>query len=102
VKQGGAMELVATGNVAANFLVMSNELSTPKILHCPADLDHVCATNFTTGFGNKNISYFVGLDAADEYPQRMLSGDDDFATNGVTVKPGLLHLWTNAPVTWTD
>ena len=37
VTNGGAMELVATGNVAACFQVMSNELSTPKILLCPED-----------------------------------------------------------------
>src|ERR1700722_10323271 len=34
---GGAMEQASLGNVAAVFEVMSNELSTPKILVCPAD-----------------------------------------------------------------
>src|SRR5271154_5887843 len=37
---GGAMEQAATGNVAAVFQVMSNELSTPRILVCPEDTDH--------------------------------------------------------------
>src|SRR6202012_312869 len=37
VTNGGAKELIATGNVAAVFLAMSNELSTTKILCCPAD-----------------------------------------------------------------
>src|ERR1700685_4223602 len=32
VTNGGAMELIATGNVAGCFQVMSNELSTPRIL----------------------------------------------------------------------
>jgi hypothetical protein len=47
-KYGGVMELAATGNVAAVFQVMSNELSTPKVLFCPADIDHQFAPNFTS------------------------------------------------------
>ena len=99
---GGTMELNADGrNAWLNFLVLSNELSTPKILWCPADKDHVLATNLFTGLSAKNISYFVNLDANDAYPQRFLSGDDNFAVGGVPVIPGLLELSTNAPITWT-
>jgi competence protein ComGC len=102
VTNGGAMELVATGNVAACFLVMSNELTTPKILLCGQDKHRVWATNFATGFDNSYISYFVGLDANERKPQMFLSGDDNFAINGMEVKSGLLQLSTNAPVTWTS
>ena len=102
VTNGGAMELVATGNVAACFLVMSNELTTPKILLCGQDKHRVWATNFATGFDNSYISYFVGLDANESKPQMFLSGDDNFAINGMEVKSGLLQLSTNAPVTWTS
>jgi competence protein ComGC len=101
VTNGGAMELVATGNVAACFRVMSNELSTPKILVCPQDTRRVWATNFSTGFDNSHISYFVGLDAAETNWQMVLSGDDNFAISGVSVKSGLLELSSNAPITWT-
>jgi hypothetical protein len=102
VTNGGAMELVATGNVAACFQVMSNELSTPKILLCPEDTRRVWATNFSTGFGNSHISYFVGLDVTnDTNPQMFLSGDDNLAISGIPVKSGVLQLLTNAPVTWT-
>jgi prepilin-type processing-associated H-X9-DG protein len=102
VMNGGAMELVATGKVAACFQVMSNELSTPKILLCPADTDRIAATNFSTGFSGANISYFVNPDAAEIYPQMILDGDDNFAIGGVPVKSGLLQLSTNAPITWTS
>jgi prepilin-type processing-associated H-X9-DG protein len=98
---GGAMELIATGNVAGSFQVMSDELSTPFVLTCPSDTKHVATTHFGAGLDNSNISYFVGLDADDKYPQRILSGDDNFAIGGVPVKSGLLNLWTNAPVSWT-
>ena len=99
---GGARELVATGNVAACFRVMSNELSTPKILLCPEDTRRVWATNFSTGFDSSHISYFVGLDATETNPQMFLSGDDNFAIGGVPVKSGLLELSSNAPITWTS
>src|SRR3954452_15480918 len=38
VSNGGTMELVMQGNAFVHFQVMSNELSTPKILICPQDL----------------------------------------------------------------
>jgi hypothetical protein len=98
---GGAMELAAAGNVAAAFRVMSNELSNPKILHCAADTDRVYATNFTTDFSAKNISYFVGLDANEDSPQTILSGDDNFTVGGVPVKSGVVEIATNTPVAWT-
>jgi competence protein ComGC len=101
IVKGGAMKPSASGNVAAIFQVMSNELSTPKILICPADTNRVTATNFSSGVGNKNVSYFVGVDAADAYPQRILSGDDNLSVGGNQVKSGLLELLTNTPVSWT-
>ena len=99
---GGTMELSAEGkNSWLNFLVLSNELNTPKILRCPADESRVAATNFTTGFSARNISYFVGLDADTNHPQMFLSGDDNFAIGGVPVKSGLLEFSTNALIAWT-
>ena len=98
---GGAMESAVEGNVAPIFQVMSNELSTPRILLCPADADRFAAKNFTAGFDNSHVSYFVGLDASDDKPAMFLSGDDNFAVDGVPVKSGLLLLATNAPVSWT-
>jgi hypothetical protein len=100
VTNGGAMELIATGNVAACFRVMSNELSTPKLLICPADSHRKYATNFSA-LRNSNISYFVGFDAAEIQPQMLLSGDDNFALDGVPVKSGVVQIPTSAPVMWT-
>jgi prepilin-type N-terminal cleavage/methylation domain-containing protein/prepilin-type processing-associated H-X9-DG protein len=101
VTNGGAMEFIATGNVAACFQTMSNELSTPKVLICPEDKKHFYATNFSTGFNNGNISYFVSLDANETNPQMILSGDDNLTVNGVGVRSGILNLTTNFPVGWT-
>jgi len=100
VTNGGAMELVVTGNILVNFLVMSNELSTPKILHCPEDMEHF-GTNSFAGLTSSNISYFVNVDATEAYPQMLLSGDDNFEIRGVPIKSGLLELSTNTPISWT-
>jgi prepilin-type N-terminal cleavage/methylation domain-containing protein len=101
VTNGGAMELAVAGNVSAIFRVMSNELSTPKVLVCPQDTARYYANNFTTDFNNQKISYFVGLDAEDKYPQMIIAGDDNLAINGVRARSGILNLVTNASVGWT-
>jgi prepilin-type N-terminal cleavage/methylation domain-containing protein len=101
IKYGGAMELVATGSVALNFLVMSNELSTPKTLVCPADDSRIAATNFSSPLAG-HISYFVNLDATDSDPQMILSGDDNFEIGGVPVKSGLLEISSNTSIAWSD
>jgi prepilin-type processing-associated H-X9-DG protein len=99
---GGTMELMADGkNVWRNFLVMSNELSTPKILFCPADAGRIRATNFSSNLKDK-ISYFFGVDANPKDPQMLLSGDDNFAISGIPVKSGLLEISSNTPIAWTS
>jgi prepilin-type processing-associated H-X9-DG protein len=100
VTNGGAMESVETGDVVRCIFVMSNELSTPKILICPADTARTSATNFTDDLNSSHISYFVGVDADEAYPQRIMSGDDNFALGGVPVKSGLFTFATNAPLVW--
>ena len=99
VTNGGVMESIAMGNVVDCFRNLSNELSTTKILLCPADYHHTLATNFDT-LNNSNISYFIGLDASETYPQRLLSGDDNFVVNGSTVSSGLQSISTNTPILW--
>lgn len=98
---GGAMEFAATGDSDIIFQVMSNELSTPKVLFCPADTGHCPATNFSAGFSGKNISYFINLDANEANPQMVLFGDDNFELSGVPVNPGLLKVPVNTSITWS-
>jgi len=97
---GGAMELAATGNAVATYQILSNELKTPTILICPTDKTRSAATNFTTGFTARNITYFVGVDANTNYPRIFLSGDDNLVVNDVPVKSGLLELSTNKTADW--
>jgi len=91
------------------FGVMSNELSTPKILVCPSD-ERIAMTNFnisTTQTGgnnpsydlcNLNISYFLGIGGNEETPQMFLDGDRNMSggtMNGPT--PGTATWSSTAP-----
>jgi len=98
---GGTKELAATGDAVSTFQIMTNELSTPRVLWCWWDTSHKMAPYFSTGLTAKNISYFIGLDAGTNSPQAFLCGDDNFAISGVPVKSGLLKISTNTPITWT-
>jgi len=77
------------------FVVMSNELSTPKILLCPSDsglggsgpgpwgaaTTRTVTTNFSVMTINNNyLSYFVCGDAAEAYPQMIMTGDRNIGT----------------------
>jgi len=95
--QGGSSEYkVNAGQPAPNtfmhFAVMSNELSTPKVVVCPSDAGRNQATNWAhminnasaagaNKTGNKSISYVVGYDALDTFPQMLLSGDRNITNN---------------------
>ena len=97
--RGGTMEFNTGAGTFRHFQVMSNELSTPKILICPAD-DRTIATDFAR-FGNRNVSYFVGLEANDIYPQRFLDGDRNI-TGESDPENGILKLVPGQHVSWTQ
>jgi len=104
VTNGGAMELIATNNVAGFFQVMSNEITTTCLLMCPVAMLVTYPTNDYTGFGpdfcNKNISYFVGVEANESYPRRLMFGDDNFEINGTSIPSGVAQVFKNVPITW--
>jgi competence protein ComGC len=100
VTNGGTMELVASGVVYPHFEVMSNELSTPKILLCPHDEKRSCATNFAVGLRETNLSYFVNVDARDGDVSRILCGDRNI-TNRARPGSRLVSLTKADTVAWT-
>ena len=116
VTNGGVMELANEGSAYAVFMLMSNELNTPKILFCPQESNrqrvraNVFAHSIPRQRGDaevaftptNNVSYFVGLDANSGKPQEILGGDDHLQVVGKTPMPGLFLLPTNAPVMWRD
>jgi type II secretory pathway pseudopilin PulG len=100
VTNGGTKELMETTEAWRVFQVMSNEISTPKILFCPQDSTR---TNFARDFGEdlKNkISYFIGMVADDSDPQSLLSGDDNFLLKNLPVSNGNLNIFSNSAIDW--
>src|SRR6185436_18674170 len=56
-----------------DLLQMTNEMATPKILHCPADISRVEAANFAT-YTAANCSYdYLAPGASEVDPTRVLS-----------------------------
>ena len=76
---GGTLEWCARGtdgfdkNSWIHFQVLSNELSTPKILHCPADTAGQAALDFN-GLEPVNVSYWIhsGTNVSEINPQTVL------------------------------
>src|ERR1051325_2753417 len=97
---GGTMEWIGPAKVFPHFLVLSNELNTPKVLVCPADKPRVAAVSFQTNFTDAHISYFVGVDATPAFPQMFLDGDWNI-TNRLGFRSGLAAWATNEVVGWT-
>ncbi len=100
VTNGGTLESVSTGLVFPHFLVMSNELVWPKILHCPVDTERTNAVTFTSDFNDGKVSYFVAVDASGSAPQGVLGGDRNLTLNGVPAPRGLVPLSGRATVGW--
>ena len=71
--KGGTREYLDTSETFRHFQILSNELASPKVLSCPADV-RIPAQNFAA-LANTNVSYFVGLDAEETRPIMLLSGD---------------------------
>ena len=100
IAKGGTMEFVTGADTFRHFQVMSNELSTPKILACPSDTERTAAYNFAR-LKNQNVSYFVGLEARDEFPQRFLAGDRNLKGESEP-ENGILKLVPGQRVSWTQ
>jgi hypothetical protein len=98
-EKGGSLEAIGTGEVFRHYLTVSNELNSPKVLACSNDQDRRPTSSFLT-LSNRNLSYFIGLDAVETDPRLILSGDRNISTNG-RMAAGILTLRSNSPVRWT-
>lgn len=81
------------------YAFLTNEISTPKLLYCPADKERTPLESFTN-FNAKNISYFASLTADETRPQSFLAGDRNILVDGKPA-PRLLSLSTNALLSWS-
>lgn len=96
--QGGSAEFTGDpSQVFRHYQVMSNELSTPKIVICPSDVGRTEAQDFTwplttpprttgTNFSaNNRVSYSVGLEAQETFPSMLLATDRNITNNNPVV-----------------
>jgi len=100
VTNGGTMELVASGLVFPHFRVMSNELSTPKILVCPNDENRTYVTSFKSVLADTNLSYFVNVDAVEGNGSSLLCGDRNLK-NKAQVGSRFVCVSSTSVIGWT-
>ena len=112
---GGPSLPAASASISANpgtyasylyevFLTMSNELTTPKVLVCPADT-RTPSTMFSSSsvnangqipyVNNMNVSFFVGVDAIDTSPQMFLDGDHNMGAGTYQANTAATTQWAN-------
>ncbi len=115
ITTGGWSELLTNSKAGkylwTNYAILRKELGeSPAIVVCPAD-ERKPAKTFTNGFDNTHVSYFVGMDTSDVYPQAIAGGDRNLGpgtvpdpnygyspTNG---QGNNVVLFTNTPVSWS-
>jgi len=74
-EEGGTQELASQAHL--QFLALSNEIQTPKILVCPSDRKTRVADDWATYdlLTDLALSYFAGLCANEQNPSSLLVGD---------------------------
>jgi prepilin-type N-terminal cleavage/methylation domain-containing protein len=84
------------GTAVGIYRALSNELVTPKVLVCNSDggknRESDFLNNNTTSFGrqandNRGLSYFAGIDGAEDKPQTIISGDRNVTGVGIGADP---------------
>lgn len=107
VSAGGTAESAVAarkdaGEFALSYLhlqVLSNELTTPRLLVCPAD-DRQPAFGFST-MNNQNLSYFVALNADYPYPTSILAGDRNLTNDWAGTPAAVVRVGGNFALRWT-
>src|ERR1051325_6919746 len=110
---GGTAEYTNATQIGAQFQALSNELSTPKIVVCPSDAGKTEATNWVLSFTNNNtgtsagaskvqtLSYSLGWNAAETYPQSFLSSDRNMTNaHAVPKRDNAAMAASQAQVAW--
>ena len=101
ITNGGSLEFIGSNSPALHFQTLSNYLGGALgIWHCPADQSKQPLTN-KSALTDRNLSYFISLDATPALTNAILAGDRNLAVAGQPVTPGLFTLTTNTAIGWT-
>ena len=96
--EGGTKGLISQGLPLSSLMIISNELNSPKLLTCQDDKGRKRVSLFTELTPN-NLSYFVGVDAAETNPASILSGDRNIHINGKPAR-GYVRITDYSTATW--
>lgn len=99
VARGGTKEFAHLPYAALHFVVVSNELNSPKILTCSRDTNRI-RTNVWEAPLHLSLSYFAGLNADETKPDTILSGDRNISTNS-SILIGLFDVQKPDALQWT-
>ena len=105
IANGGTIEWV-NEPVFVQFLIISNELSTPRVLVCPEDptaqlKDRRVSSGWDALTSGLRVSYFVNVDADQNNAQTVLSGDDHLLVNSQPINPGIRSLLPTDKLGWS-
>jgi hypothetical protein len=83
---------VGAGNAWFQYLVLSNQLGTPRILACPADTTVRGANSWgefaSASFRGNAASYSIGLHATPDDPRALVAADYNLRVSGVGTSCG--------------
>lgn len=95
----GSEEFASDANSAwRQFSIISNELSTPMILVCPSDKQRIVARDFLQFTNNRFLSYTLGLNAAEDNPESILSSDRNVVLDGLPLSNAIVSFRSNAVI----
>ena len=115
ITNGGWSELLTKSNAGPycwkSYASLREGLGeSPQLVVCPADVRKP-ATTFTNNFDNAHVSYFVGVNANDVYPQSIAGGDrnlgpglvpdPDYGYSPANGQGNNVVIYTNTPVSWS-
>jgi len=111
VSEDGSQALPETWQ---HFIVVSEEMATPKILHCPSDRQRIKADDWSGALGgfatlrNKALSYFIGTDSNFNNPRmhatgdRHIMGQDNNHCDSAQIAAGITVFRSPTNASWSD
>jgi len=97
----GAKDSAVAGDPIPSFLILSNELVSPKLLLCPEDQKRGPRALIFAGLAAKNISYLVGIDANETNVASILTADRNVVLPDLKQPQGLLSITDSGSAQWS-
>jgi prepilin-type processing-associated H-X9-DG protein len=100
--KGGSRESALAGNPIPSFLVISNELNSPKVLLCQHDTNRGPRVGLFEGLAARNVSYLIGIGVSETNAFGILSGDRNIVLADLKQRRGLLEISDSNAAQWSN